>query len=140
MRSVTCLKARSSQRSVAQAKHADAAFAGMAARLFRMYIHQSYILNSAWSRTKPSSGMLPTWGHILRHGVTPFEVEEVTGRPHVVIEARAVIGENRWKMFGTTESGRYLVVVFTIRRRLFRAVTAYDMNIAERRRYAAQVG
>ncbi len=33
----------------------------------------------------------------------------------------------------------YLVVVFTIRRKLFRTVTAYEMNAAERRKYAPQI-
>jgi uncharacterized DUF497 family protein len=77
--------------------------------------------------------------HILRHAVTPFEVEEVVSRPHVTIPARAVKGEERWKLFGKTESGRHLVVVFTIRRRLFRTVTAYEMNATERKKYAAQI-
>ena len=29
-------------------------------------------------------------GHILRHAVTPFEVEEVVGRTHVIIPASAI--------------------------------------------------
>ena len=66
-------------------------------------------------------------GHIFRHAVTPFEVEEVSGGKCLVIPARAVKREKRWKLFGKTASGRYLVVVFTIRRRLFRTVTAYEM-------------
>ncbi len=78
-------------------------------------------------------------GHILRHAVTPFEVEEVVGHPHVTIRARAVRGEERWKLLGKTASNRYLVVVFTIRRKLFRAVTAYEMNAAERRKYAPEI-
>jgi uncharacterized protein len=77
--------------------------------------------------------------HILRHAVTPFEVEEAAGRPHITIAASPVEGEERWKLFGKTDSGRYLVVVFTIRRRQFRTVTAYQMNAAERRKYAAQI-
>ena len=77
-------------------------------------------------------------GHITRHAVTPFEVEEVVGRPHVNIAAKTIDGEKRWKLFGKTAS-RYLVVVFTIRRRLFRAVTAYEMNATERSKYAKQV-
>jgi hypothetical protein len=32
--------------------------------------------------------------HILRHAVTPFEVEGVAGRPHVIIAAATVKGEN----------------------------------------------
>ena len=34
---------------------------------------------------------------------------------------------------------RYLTVVFTIRRKRFRTVTAYEMNAAERRKYAPQI-
>jgi len=78
-------------------------------------------------------------GHILRHAVTPFEVEEVAGGAHVSIPAKLINSENRWKLFGKTAPGRYLVVVFTIRRKLFRTVTAYEMNAAERRKYAAQI-
>ena len=78
-------------------------------------------------------------GHILRHVVTPFEVEEVTRRQFVVIPAETVKREKRWKLFGKTELGRYLVVVFTIRRKLFRAVTAYEMNARERSKCAAQI-
>ena len=78
-------------------------------------------------------------GHILRHAVTPFEVEEVVGGPHVTIAAKTIKGEKRWKLFGKTASSRYLVAVFTIRRRLFRTVTAYEMNAAERRKYAPQI-
>ncbi len=78
-------------------------------------------------------------GHILRHGVTPFEVEEVAARPQVTIPAQTIMGERRWKLFGKTVSNRYLVVVFTIRRKLFRAVTAYEMNPAERSKYAPSI-
>jgi len=79
-------------------------------------------------------------GHIVRHAVTPFEVEEVTGGKYVVIPAKTVEWEKRWKLFGKTIFGRYLVVVFTIRRKLFRTVTAYEMNAAERNHYAPQIG
>jgi uncharacterized DUF497 family protein len=78
-------------------------------------------------------------GHIRRHAVTPFEVEGVAGRPHVTIPAEIIKGEKRWKLFGKTESNRCLAVVFTIRRKLFRTVTAYEMNVAERRKYAPQI-
>ena len=78
-------------------------------------------------------------GHILRHAVTPFEVEESAGRPHVIIAAATVKREKRWKLFGTTAAKRCLVVVFTIRKKRFRTVTAYEMNAAERRKYAPQI-
>jgi uncharacterized protein len=78
-------------------------------------------------------------GHVLRHGVMPFEVEEAVGRPYVTIPGATVKGEGRWKLFGKTAVGRYLVVVFTIRHRLLRTVTAYDMNAVERKKYAPQI-
>ena len=81
-------------------------------------------------------GDIANVGHIMRHAVTPFEVEEVVGRPHATFAAKTIKGEKRWKLFGRTAFDRYLVVVFTIRRRLFRAVTAYEMNAAERSKYA----
>ena len=65
-------------------------------------------------------------GHILRHAVTPSEVEEVATRPHVTVPAVTIKGEQRWKLFGMTASNRYLVVVFTIRRKLFRTVNTSD--------------
>jgi len=78
-------------------------------------------------------------GHILRHAVTPFEVEAVADGKHVIAPAKSIKGESRWKLFGKTATGRYLVVVFTIRRKLFRTVTAYEMNATERRKYAPQI-
>lgn len=78
--------------------------------------------------------------HIMRHAVTPFEVEEAAGRGNLVIPAKTVKGEKRWKLFGKTGIGRYLVAVFTIRRKRFRTVTAYEMNAAERSKYGSQIG
>lgn len=78
-------------------------------------------------------------GHILRHAVTPFEVEEAVGGRQVTFPAKTINGEKRWKLLGKTESGRYLVVVFTIRRELFRTVTAYEMNSAERKKYGPHI-
>ena len=77
--------------------------------------------------------------HILRHGVTPFEVEQIATGRHLRFPAKTVMGEARWKLFGKTASDRYLVVVFTMRRELFRTVTAYRMNAVERRKYGPQI-
>jgi uncharacterized DUF497 family protein len=79
-------------------------------------------------------------GHILRHQVTPAEVEEAATLPHVTVPGQAVAGERRWQLFGKTAASRYVVVIFTIRRRLFRTVTAYPMNEAQRKIYAPQIG
>ena len=78
-------------------------------------------------------------GHVALHDVSPEEVEQATRRRHIVIPAAPQRGEKRWKLLGRTDAGRYLVIVFTIRRRKFRAVTAYTMNRAERRIYGPEI-
>ena len=78
-------------------------------------------------------------GHVAAHDVMPQEVEEAVRARHVIIPAASKTGEKRWKLLGKTALGRYLVVVFTIRRRRFRTVTAYTMNQAERKIYAPQI-
>ena len=60
-------------------------------------------------------------------------------RPHVTLAANTINGEKRWKLLGKTKSGRYLVIVYTARARLFRTVTAYEMNVVERKKYAPQI-
>ena len=78
-------------------------------------------------------------GHTALHGLSPEEVEETARRHHVIIPAAPGGSEKRWKLFGRTAGGRYLVVVFTVRRKRFRTVTAYTMNQAERRVYAPEI-
>lgn len=79
-------------------------------------------------------------GHVALHGVTPFEVETAVRGANAVVVAKPVQGEKRWKLFGLSEAGRHLVVVFTIRRNRLRPVTAYTMNQVERRIYGPQIG
>jgi uncharacterized DUF497 family protein len=98
-----------------------------------------YILKSVLNDLQGFEWDAANVGHLLRHSVSPSEVEETAGRSYVIIPAKVINGEKRWKLFGKTVSGRYLVVVFTIRRRRFRAVTAYEMNASERRNYAPQI-
>jgi uncharacterized DUF497 family protein len=78
-------------------------------------------------------------GHIAPHGVTPAEVEQTTGRRHVIIPAAPQRNEKRWKLLGRTPAGRYLVVVFTIRHNKLRTITAYTMNQSERSIYAPKI-
>jgi uncharacterized DUF497 family protein len=78
-------------------------------------------------------------GHVDRHGVNPAEVEEAVGRSSVIVPARDAGGEKRWKLLGTSAAGRYLVVVFTIRDRRLRPVTAHTMNQRERRIYGPEI-
>jgi hypothetical protein len=78
-------------------------------------------------------------GHVARHGVHPEEVEEAVERPHVIIPAKDMRGEKRWKLFGRSAAGRYLVVAFTIRDDRFRPVTAHTVNERERKIYAPEI-
>ncbi len=78
-------------------------------------------------------------GHIAAHDVLPVEIEEVLSLRHFIVPAAPKGGEKRWKLFGKTAAGRYLVVVFTIRLERFRTVTAYTMNQAERRVYGPEI-
>ena len=64
-------------------------------------------------------------GHIARHAVTPAEVEQAfaNGLRCVVDYIRQ--NERRSNGIGTTDAGRELVVVFTMRRGRVRTVTAF---------------
>ena len=103
------------------------------------YIHQSYILELCWKNVRGFDWDDANVAHILRHAVTPCEVEETTGGRCFIIPTKTIKRERRWKLFGKTAIGRYLVVVFTIRQKLFRTVTAYEMDAAERNNYAPQI-
>jgi hypothetical protein len=71
--------------------------------------------------------------HIAAHNVTPDEVEQVIyTRPRLVVRGR----EGTEYVFGTTDAGRYLLVVLTesIDGREY-VVTARDMTDAERQAF-----
>jgi uncharacterized protein len=71
--------------------------------------------------------------HIAAHNVTPDEVEQVLyTRPRLVLKGP----EGTEYMFGTTDEGRYLLVVLTesIDGRAY-VVTARDMTRAERQAF-----
>ena len=68
--------------------------------------------------------------HILRHDVYPEEVEDVfAGNPFI-----RRVGE-RYVAHGRDGSGRYLTVVFVVRKGMIRVVTARGMDKSERRLY-----
>lgn len=78
-------------------------------------------------------------GHVARHEVHPEEVEEAAGRPCAIVPARGAASEKRWKLFGTSVAGRYLVVVFTLRHERLRPIAAHTMNQRERKMYAPEI-
>ncbi|CAN5893624.1 BrnT family toxin [soil metagenome] len=75
-------------------------------------------------------------GHVSRHGVEPWEVEEGVRDPERIgVSARKTLAERRFAVVGATESGRVLFVVFTRRGEIVRVITARDADDGEKRRY-----
>ena len=77
-------------------------------------------------------------GHVARHGITPDEVEQTFEHPYVEIPVEPIRGEPRWKLFGMTDAGRHVTVVFAIRGSRTRPVTAYTTHRSDRRKYGAK--
>lgn len=76
----------------------------------------------------------------VRHHVSQAECEQLfLNRPIVVTsdEGHSQV-ERRFAALGQADSGRHLAVVFTIRGRLLRVVSARLMSRRERRIYAAR--
>lgn len=70
--------------------------------------------------------------HVLRHGVTQDEVEEVCYSRHFAIKS----GRNKMAVWGQTIGGRYLLVILGVRDYGdFYPVSARDMDQKEKRQY-----
>lgn len=70
--------------------------------------------------------------HVLRHGVTQNEVEEVCFSRHFAIKS----GRNKMAVWGQTIGGRYLLVILGVRDYgSFYPVSARDMDEKEKGRY-----
>jgi uncharacterized DUF497 family protein len=75
--------------------------------------------------------------HIARHGVTPEEAEDALGDPRRVgAGAYSTEDEQRWAAIGATQTGRVLVVIFTVRPNGPWVITARDATEREKRRYS----
>lgn len=73
--------------------------------------------------------------HIAQHGVVPEEVEEVCWRRPYVSKTR----QERLRVIGQTEAGRYLVVILASRGKgSYYPITARDATQAERRLFNKQ--
>ena len=75
--------------------------------------------------------------NLEKHGVTAQEVEEVFFDPQKkLLEGKFHSGsEDRYLLVGQTKRQRLLFVVFTIRNRQIRAISARDLNKKERPLY-----
>ena len=71
-----------------------------------------------------------------KHGVSIAEIESVfDGEPALATDAEHSQTEIRVRAVGRSASGRYVFLVFTIRQRLIRPVSARYMHRKELRRY-----
>lgn len=73
-----------------------------------------------------------------RHQVTPEEAEDIFFHDPLVVrsDVRHSKSEKRRYALGQTAAGRLLFVVFTVRRKLIRVISARDMNRNETGTYA----
>ena len=73
----------------------------------------------------------------LKHGVSEGEAEQgFFNEPLLVLEDNAHSHmENRFLALGSTDQGRLLFIVFTIRGNFIRIISARNMNKKERERY-----
>lgn len=70
--------------------------------------------------------------HVLRHGVSQDEVEQVCFAKHFAIKS----GKDKMAVWGQTESGRYLLVILGVREYDdYCPVSARDMDKKEKSSY-----
>ncbi len=76
----------------------------------------------------------------ILHRVTRNECEQVFFNEPLIIadDIKHSQSEKRWYIPGQTDSKRFLFIVFTIREKLMRVISARDMNQKERMIYYEQ--
>ena len=79
--------------------------------------------------------------NIIKHGVNQDECEEVFFNSPLVeeIPISKEQGEQRYYVLGITDEGRKLTVIFTIRNKKIRVISARDMSRKERRGYEQKI-
>ena len=74
--------------------------------------------------------------HIARHGVEFWEVEEAFEDDDLLTsDAYNFKTERRYGIIGATESGRILLIIYTLRKGKIRTIRAQDADDSQRRRY-----
>ena len=73
----------------------------------------------------------------IRHQVSQSECEQVFFNKPLIVsdDEKHSKNEKRWYLLGQADSGRLLFIVFTLRDKLIRIISARDMNKKERRIY-----
>lgn len=74
--------------------------------------------------------------NFLKHNVTNKETEEVfENEPKFIIEAKHSTVEKRHMIWGITDKGRKITIIFTLRGDKVRVISARDIHRNERRKY-----
>lgn len=75
-------------------------------------------------------------GHLdERHHLNPYDVEGVFFNQPLEYALGNVNGEKRWLAIGPTDEGMFLDVIFTVRDRKIRVVTAYEASPEHKAKY-----
>lgn len=79
--------------------------------------------------------------NLKKHNVTDREAEEVfKNRPTFIFkDEKHSLVEKRYMIWGTTNTGRKLAVIFTIRKNKIRVISSRDMHKKERREYEEKI-
>lgn len=74
---------------------------------------------------------------LIKHGVTSRECEELLGKSDkvILVDRKHSLEESRFIVIGKTARNRLLFLVFTLRGRKIRVVSARDLNRKEYRLY-----
>ena len=77
----------------------------------------------------------------LKHKVSKFECEQVFFNSPLIIadDEKHSESEGRWYLLGRTDTDRRLFVVFTLRKKLIRVISARSMNKKERELYDEEI-
>jgi len=77
----------------------------------------------------------------MKHGVSLAETEELFLNPPYFVspDEKHSIGEFRFTCYGKTTKNRNLVIVFTMRGKRIRVISARDMNKREKKYYEEQI-
>ncbi|MFU8780912.1 MAG: BrnT family toxin [Kiritimatiellia bacterium] len=73
----------------------------------------------------------------LKHAVRSLECEQVFFNEPLIIldDPKHSVAEKRFAAFGQTDAARRLVIIYTLRRKRLRVISARDMNRRERAFY-----
>jgi len=83
------------------------------------------ILNFEWDQGNVDK-------NIIKHDLYPVEIEEAFfNKPNKTLKGR----DDRYYLFGRTNTGRYIFIVFIIKAKIIRVISARDMTKEEKRKY-----